>query len=64
MTIKRASRHNNMEKTSTNYESKPVYDRLTKLASSKIWGLFRVTKTLNTLEYHTIHGKFVGVQLQ
>ena len=47
--IKRDSHHINMEKSSTNYETKPVHDRVTMFASSKIWGLFRASKNFKCL---------------
>ena len=49
MTIYRANHHVNMEKNSTNFETKPVHDRVTMFASSKIWGLFKASKNFKCL---------------
>ena len=46
MAIKRANHQVKMDKFSTNYESKPIHDRITLFASSKIWGLFKFSKNL------------------
>ena len=62
MAIKRAHHQANIEKISTNFESKPIHDRITMFSSSKIWGLFKASRTSNALEFNQIHGMFVDAQ--
>ena len=55
--IKRAHHQENLENISTNFESKPIHDRITIFVLSKIWGLFKASKTSSALEVNQIHVK-------
>ena len=49
MAIKRAHHQVNMQKISTNFESKPMHDRITMFASSEILGLCKASKNFKCL---------------
>ena len=47
LTVKRAKHRVNMEKITSNFENKPVHDRMTMYDSSKLWVFSKILQISN-----------------